>query len=69
MLRFAVWEICFLLFFSDNSGGIGFLLGSSDEGGGDIYANNFLGTATWRFRFPDGDIEAEMVPSSSNNFL
>jgi hypothetical protein len=73
MLHFAVCEICFLLIFFGNGGEIGwlgFLHGRSNEGGGGIYdINNFLGTATWRFRFPDGDIEAKMVPSSMNNFL
>jgi hypothetical protein len=62
MLRFAVWEICFLLFFSGNGeeiGWIGFLHGSSNESGGGIYVNNFFGITIWRFRFSDGDIKAE----------
>ena len=46
------------------------LHGSSDERGGAIYdVCNFLGVTTWRIRFSDGGIEAEMVPSSWNNFL
>ena len=67
MPRFVVWEICFLLLLSGNGEEIGrleSLYGGSDEGGGGIYGvNNFFGATTWRIRFPDGIIEAGIVPS------
>ncbi|CAL5076055.1 unnamed protein product [Urochloa decumbens] len=73
LVRFVVWESCFLLLLSGNGeeiGWFGFLHGGTNEGGDGIYGvDNFLGAKTWRFRFPDGDIEAGMVPSSWNNFL
>ena len=73
MPRFVVWEICFLLLLSGNGEEIGWLEslhGGSEEGGGGIYSvGNLLGATTWRIRFPDGVIEAGMVPSSWNNFL
>ena len=73
MPRFVVWEICFLLLLTgvgEEIGWIWSLHGGFDEGGDDFYGvDNFLRAATWRFRFPGGDIEAEMVPSSWNNFL
>ena len=73
MPRFVVWEICFLLLLSGNGEEIGWLESlhdGSDEGGGSIYnVGNLLGATTWRIRFPDGVIEAGMVPSSWNNFL
>jgi hypothetical protein len=73
MPRFAVWEICFLLLFGngDEIGRLVSLHGGFDErGGDDIYGiNNSFGVTTWIFRFPDGDTEEGMVPSSWNNFL
>ena len=73
MPRFVVWEICSLLLISGNGEEIrwlGSLNGGSDEGGGCIYSvGNLFGVTTWRIRFPDGVIEAGMVPSSWNNFL
>ena len=30
--------------------------------------NNFLGMTTWRLFFSNGDIQAEMMSSSLNNF-
>ena len=72
MPHFVVWEICFLLLSGNGEeiGWLGSLHGGSDEGGGGIYGvGNFLGATTWRIRFPDGVIEAGMVPSSWNNFL
>ena len=51
-------------------GWLGSLHGGSDDGGGGIYGvSNLLGATTWKIRFPDGVIEAGMVPSSWNNFL
>ena len=72
MSCFVVWEICFLLLSGNGEeiGWLGSLHGGSDEGGGGIYnVGNLLGATTWRIRFPDGVIEAGMVPSSWNNFL
>jgi hypothetical protein len=68
MPRFVVWEICFLLLFGngeEKGGWLWSLHGGFDEGCGGIYnVGNFLRTSTWRIRFPDGDIKAEMVLSS-----
>ena len=72
MPRFVVWEIYFLLLSGNGEeiGWLGSLHGGSDEGGGGIYGvGNFLGATIWRIRFPDGVIEAGMVPSLWNNFL
>lgn len=66
-----VWEICFPFLLSVNGDEIG-LIGSLHDGfnGGGIYdASNLLGASAWKFRFPDGDTEAEIVPSSWNDFL
>jgi len=40
----------------------------SVEDEGDISVSNFNGLTTWRLGFLDGDIKAEMVSSSWNNF-
>ena len=65
MPSFLVLGICFLLLLSgagEEVGWIRFLHGDSDEDEGDNYGvSNFLGMTTWRIRFPDGDIKAEMM--------
>jgi hypothetical protein len=64
MLRFVIWEINFLLSGNDDEiGRFESLHGGFDEGGGGgIYGiNNFLGVATWKIRFPNGDTETGMV--------
>jgi hypothetical protein len=35
----------------------------------DISVSNFIGLTTWRLGFSDGDIKAEMMSPSWNNFL
>jgi hypothetical protein len=41
------------------------LHGGLDEGSDNIYGvSNLLEAMAWRIRFPDDDIEAEMVPLS-----
>ena len=73
MLNFWYWGFVFLFFLPGNGkevGWIWFLHGDSNEVDGGIYGtSNFLDMRTWRFRFPDGDIEAGMMASLLNNFL
>jgi hypothetical protein len=63
MSRFVAREICFLLLSGNNDviGRLGSLHDDFNEGGdsGIYIVNNFLGAATWRIRFPNGDTEGE----------
>jgi hypothetical protein len=54
----------------EGEGWIRFLHGGSIKDEGDNYGvNNFLGMMTLRLFFPNGDIKAEMISLSWNNFL
>ena len=48
---------------------IRFLRGGFVEDEGDNSVSSFIGLPTWRLGFPDGDIKAEMMSPSWNNFL
>ena len=71
MPSFLVLRIYLLLLPRDGegSGWIHFLRGGSVEDEGDNGVNSFLGLTTWRLSFLDGDIKAEMVSPTWNNFL
>ena len=63
-----VLEIYFLLFLSGDGKRAG-LHGGSVEDEGDTDASNFIDLTIWRLGFSGGDIKAEMMPPSCNNFL
>ena len=72
MSSFLVLGTYLLLLLSGDGEGTGwirFLHGGSVEDEGDISVNNFIGLTTWRLGSPDGDIKAEMMSPSWNNFL
>ena len=72
MSSFLVLGIYLLLLLPGDGEGtwwVRFLHGGSVEDEGDISVNNFIGLTTWRLGFPDGDIKAEMMSPSRNNFL
>jgi len=72
MPSFLVLRFYLLLLPDDDEGAgwIRFLHGGSVEDEGDNYdVSIFIGMATWRLLFPDGDIKAEMVSLPWNNFL
>ena len=71
MASFLVLGIYLLLLPGDSegTGWIRFLHGDSVKDEGDISVNNFIGLTTWRLGFSDGDIKAEMMSPSWNNFL
>ena len=73
MPRFLVLGIYLLLLLSGDGELVGwnrFLHGDSVEDESDSYVVSILtGMTTWRLIFPDGNIKAETVSSSWNNFL
>jgi hypothetical protein len=73
MKFFLVLGICLLLLLSckgEDVGWIWFLHADFDEDEGDNYGvSNFLGMLTWRIRFSDGDVKAEIMLPSWNNFF
>ena len=72
MPSFLVLGIYLLLLLPSDGEGVGwirFLHGGFVEDEGDISVNNFIGLTTWRLGFSDGDIKAEMMSPSWNNFL
>jgi hypothetical protein len=73
MPSFLVLGICLLLLlFGDGEevGCILFLYGNFDEDEGDNYGViNFLIMTIWRIKFSNGDIKADMMLPSWNNFL
>jgi hypothetical protein len=73
MSSFLVLWIYLLLLVPDDGKGMGwirFLRDDSDEDEGYNYdVSNFLDMTTWRLRFPNSDIKAEMLLSPWNYFL
>ena len=67
-----VLKIYFLLLFSGDgkrTRWIRLLHSKSVEGEGNTDVSNFIDLTTWRLGFLGGDIKAEMMPPSWNNFL
>ena len=63
----------YLLLLSGDGEGAGWIRlihdGSGEDEGDNYDASIILGMTTWRLSFPDGDIKAEMMSPSWNNFL